>query len=122
MKKYNSIFIIILVTGLFANAQSNATKRADKLFSKFEFVEAAKAYEDIISKGDGDEYVYGKLAEAYYNVFKTVESEKWYAKTLESSEVPETIYKYAQMLKANGKYEDSNTQMAKFASMRPAEQ
>jgi len=44
MKKYNSIFIIILVTGLFANAQSNATKRADKLFSKFEFVEAAKAY------------------------------------------------------------------------------
>ena len=121
MKKYNSIFIIILVTGLFANAQSNATKRADKLFSKFEFVEAAKAYEDIISKGDGDAYVYGKLAESYYNVFNTVEAEKWYAKTLESSEVPETIYKYAQMLKANGKYEDSNTQMAKFASMRPAD-
>ena len=121
MKKYNSIFIIILVTGLFANAQSNATKRADKLFSKFEFVEAAMAYEDIISKGDGDAYVYGKLAEAYYNVFNTVEAEKWYAKTLESSEVPETIYKYAQMLKANGKYEDSNTQMAKFASMRPAD-
>ena len=81
MKKYNSIFIIILVTGLFANAQSNATKRADKLFSKFEFVEAAKAYEDLISKGDGDAYVYGKLAEAYYNVFNTVEAEKWYAKT-----------------------------------------
>ena len=121
MKKYNSIFIIILVTGLFANAQSNATKRADKLFSKFEFVEAAMAYEDIISKGDGDAYVYGKLAEAYYNVFNTVEAEKWYAKTLESSEVPETIYKYAQMLKANGKYEDSNTQMTKFASMRPAD-
>ena len=121
MKKYNSIFIIILVTGLFANAQSNATKRADKLFAKFEFVEAAKAYEDIISKGDGDAYVYGKLAEAYYNVFNTVEAEKWYAKTLESSEVPETIYKYAQMLKANGKYENSNKQMAKFASMRPAD-
>ena len=121
MKKYNSIFIIILVTGLFANAQSNATKRADKLFSKFEFVEAAKAYKDIISKGDGDAYVYGKLAEAYYNVFNTVEAEKWYAKTLESSDTPETIYKYAQMLKANGKYDDSNTQMAKFASMRPAD-
>jgi outer membrane protein OmpA-like peptidoglycan-associated protein/tetratricopeptide (TPR) repeat protein len=121
MKKYSSIFIIILVTGLFANAQSNATKRADKLFSKFEFVEAAKAYEELITKGDGDAYVYGKLADAYYNVFNTVDAEKWYAKTLESSEVPETIYKYSQMLKANGKYEESNSQMEKFASMRPAD-
>ena len=121
MKKYSSIFIIILITGLFANAQSKATKKADKLFSKFEFVEAAKAYEELIAKGNADAYVYGQLAEAYYNVFNTVEAEKWYAKTLKTSEAPETIYKYAQMLKANGKYEESNTQMAKFASMRPAD-
>ena len=121
MKKYNSIFIIILITGLFANAQSKATKKADKLFSKFEFVEAAKAYEDLIAKGNSDVYVYSQLAEAYYNVFNSVEAEKWYAKTLKTSEAPETIYKYAQMLKANGKYEDSNAQMAKFASMRPAD-
>ena len=121
MKKYNSIFIIILITGSFANAQSKATKKADKLFSKFEFVEAAKAYEDLIAKGNSDVYVYSQLAEAYYNVFNSVEAEKWYAKTLKTSEAPETIYKYAQMLKANGKYEDSNAQMAKFASMRPAD-
>jgi outer membrane protein OmpA-like peptidoglycan-associated protein/tetratricopeptide (TPR) repeat protein len=121
MKKYNSIFIIILITGLFANAQSKATKKADKLFSKFEFVEAAKAYENLIAKGNSDVYVYSQLAEAYYNVFNSVEAEKWYAKTLKTSEAPETIYKYAQMLKANGKYEDSNAQMAKFASMRPAD-
>jgi len=50
MKKYSSILIIILVTGLFANAQSKATKKADKLFSKFEFVDAAKAYEALIAK------------------------------------------------------------------------
>ncbi len=121
MKKYSSIFIIILITGLFANAQSKATKKADKLFSKFEFVEAAKAYEDLIAKGNTYAYVYGQLAEAYYNVFNSVEAEKWYAKTLKTFEAPETIYKYAQMLKANGKYEESNTQMAKFASMRPAD-
>ncbi len=121
MKKYSSIFIIILITGLFANAQSKATKKADKLFSKFAFVEAAKAYEELIAKGNADAYVYGQLAEAYYNVFNTVEAEKWYAKTLKTSEAPETIYNYAQMLKANGKYEESNTQMAKFASMRPAD-
>ncbi len=121
MKKYNPIFILILVAGLCANAQSNSTKKADKLFAKFEFVEAAKAYEKLISKGEGSEYVYGQLAESYYNVFKTVEAEKWFEKTLQTSEAPEVIYKYAQMLKANGKYEESNAQMSKFASMRPAD-
>ena len=121
MKKYNTIFILILVAGLWVNAQSSSTKKADKLFAKFEFVEAAKAYEKLISKGEGSTYVYGQLAEAYYNVFNTVEAEKWYQKALETSEAPEMIYKYAQMLKANGKYEASNTQMGKFAAMRPAD-
>ena len=65
MKKYSTILIIILVTGLFANAQSKSTKKADKLFSKFEFVEAAKEYEKVISKGGGSEFVYARLAESY---------------------------------------------------------
>jgi hypothetical protein len=50
-----------------------------------------------------------------------VEAEKWYAKALETSENPEMIYKYSEMLKANGKYEESNKQMEKFASMRPSD-
>ena len=60
MKKYTSIFIIILITGLFANAQSNSTKKADKLFSKLEFVDAAKEYEKLISKGEKNAYVYAQ--------------------------------------------------------------
>ena len=31
------------------------------------------------------------------------------------------IYNYSQMLKANGKYEESNNQLERFASMRPAD-
>ena len=31
------------------------------------------------------------------------------------------IYKYSEMLKANGKYEASNTQMDKFAAMKPSD-
>ena len=31
------------------------------------------------------------------------------------------VYKYSQMLKANGKYEESNQQMERFASMRPSD-
>ena len=110
-----------MMSGLSLTAQNNDTKKADKHFSKFEFVEAAEDYNKLIANGKGDAYVYGKLAEAYYNIFNTVEAERWYAKALESSQAPEMIYKYSQMLKANGKYEESNTQMAKFASMRPGD-
>ena len=118
MKNYTSIFIIILFTGLFANAQSKTTKKADKLFSKFEFVRAAEEYEKLLSKGESTAYVYRQLAEAYYNIYKTVEAEKYYAKALETEESPETVFKYAQMLKANGKFKNSNEQMSKFAAMR----
>jgi outer membrane protein OmpA-like peptidoglycan-associated protein/tetratricopeptide (TPR) repeat protein len=121
MKKYNSILIIILATGLFANAQSSSTKRADKLFSKFKFVDAATSYEKLITKGEGDEYIYSQLAECYYNVFNSKYAEKWYAKALETASDPEMVYNYSQMLKANGKYEESNAQLDAFASMRPAD-
>lgn len=103
-------------------AQNNDTKKADKHFAQYEFVKAAESYYKLIEKGSVDSYVYAQLAESYYNIFNTVEAERWYAKTLETSDSPEIIYRYSQMLKANGKYAESNTQMEKFASMRPADQ
>ena len=113
--------MITLMSSLCLTAQNNATKKADKHFNKYQFVEAAEDYLKLANKGDADAYVYGQLAECYYNVFKTVEAEKWYAKALETSSNPEMIYNYSQMLKANGKYEESNIQLEKFASMRPAD-
>ena len=121
MKKIISIFIITLLSSAILTAQSNETKRADKHFNKYEFVEAATDYLKLVTDGKADTYVYSQLAESYYNVFNTVEAEKWYAKALETSSEPEMVYNYSQMLKANGKYEESNTQLDLFASMRPAD-
>ena len=121
MRKIISIFIITLLSSAILTAQSNETKRADKHFNKYEFVEAATDYLKLVTDGKADTYVYSQLAESYFNVFNTVEAEKWYAKALETSSEPEMVYNYSQMLKANGKYEESNVQLAKFASMRPAD-
>ena len=119
MKHIISILSIALLTSFHLVAQSNATKKADKHFNKFEFVDATEAYLKVVNKGKADAYVYGQLAESYYNVFNTVEAEKWFAKASEFSSDSEMIYKYAEMLKANGNYEASNTQLAKFAAMSP---
>ena len=121
MKKIISIFIITLLSSASLTAQSNETKRADKHFNKYEFVEAATDYLKLVTDSKADTYVYSQLAECYYNVFNTVEAEKWYAKALETASDPEMVYNYSQMLKANGKYEESNAQLDAFASMRPAD-
>jgi len=121
MKNIQKYLLITLLSGLSVTAQNKDTKRADKHFNRFEFVEAAEEYAKLVEDGKGDSYVYGQLAESYYNVFNTEEAERWYAKALESSDSPEMIFKYSQMLKANGKYEASNVQMARFAEMRPSD-
>lgn len=121
MKKILTLFTIAALSSFSLMAQNNNTKKADKHFSRYQFVEAAEDYAKLVEDGKGDTYVYSQLAESYYNVFNTQEAEKWYAKTLETSDNPEMIFKYAQMLKANGKYEESNVQMSKFAQMRPSD-
>ena len=119
MKNFKIAIVIVLVSSFSLTAQNKDTQTADKLFSRFEYVDAIKEYTKLIEKGKADAYVYGQLAEANYNIFNTQEAEKWYAKVLETSQDAETMYKYAQMLKANGKYEEANQWMNKFASMEP---
>lgn len=106
---------------LSATAQNKDTETADKLFSRFEYVDAAKEYLKVAEKSK-DPYVYKQLAESYYNVFNAKEAVKWYAKATETKQGAETYYEYAQMLKAEGRYEDANEQMRKFAKLAPKDQ
>lgn len=122
IKHFNLFLIALTMSTASVFAQSQATKRADKHFSRLEFVKAAADYETLVAKGKADTYVYSRLADCYYNVFNTVSAESYYAKALETSDDAELIYKYAQMLKANGKYEESNSAMRKFSTMRPGDQ
>ena len=121
MKNFKTLLFITLMSSFCLTAQNNATKKADKQFTRYEFVKAAESYKKLVEDGKADAYVYGQLAESYYNIFNTVEAERYYAKALETYSEPEMIYKYSQMLKANGKYEESNQQMDKFATMRPSD-
>jgi len=121
MKNFKILLLITLMSSFCLTAQNKDTKKADKQFSRFQFVKAIESYNKLIDNGKGDTYVYGQLAESYYNIFNTEEAERWYAKALETSNDAELVYKYSQMLKANGKYEASNQQMHKFASMRPSD-
>jgi outer membrane protein OmpA-like peptidoglycan-associated protein/tetratricopeptide (TPR) repeat protein len=100
-------------------AQNQDTKVADKLFQRLEYLKAIKEYQKLVDQGKVDGYVYKQLADTYYNMFNTREAIKWYAKATETSQDPETYFRYSQMLKSEGKYEESNNQMVKFAALAP---
>ncbi|WP_297334771.1 OmpA family protein [Flavobacterium sp.] len=111
----------LLFAGLAVTAQSKETETADKLFGRFEYIEAAQEYLKLAKKGK-DPYVYKQLGDSYYNVFNSKEAVKWYAKAVESKQDAETYYRYAQMLKAEGQYEEANKQMQQFAKLAPKDQ
>ncbi|MBP93376.1 MAG: cell envelope biogenesis protein OmpA, partial [Flavobacteriaceae bacterium] len=119
MKNIKIFIALIVMSSLSATAQNKATESADKHFAKYEFVEAIEDYNKLVENGKADTYVYAQLGEANYNIFNTVESERWYAKALETSEDAEMVYKYSQMLKANEKYQEANAQMERFAQLKP---
>ncbi len=111
----------VMASGIIS-AQNQYTKTADKLFNRFEYVDAAKEYLKLAEGKKDDSYVYKQLAESYYNVFNTKEAVKWYAKVVEEKQDAETYYRYAQMLKAEGNFVESDKQMKQFAQLAPNDQ
>lgn len=118
MKKINTLLFFVLLS-FSLMAQNKVTKTADKLFDRFEYVEAAQEYLSLVQKGNTDPYIYKQLADIYFNMYNTTEAEKWYAQVVKSKQDAETYYRYAQMLKSNSKYAEANVQMKNFAEQAP---
>ena len=92
------------------------------MFDRYEYVQAAEEYLALVNKGDSDSYICKQLGDCYYNMYNTIESEKWYRQAMQSKQDAETYARFAQMLKSNSKYEEANEQMKIFASLIPNDQ
>ena len=100
MKKINILITLTILSSFALTAQNKDTKKADKHFNQLEFVEAAKQYEKLVDNGKADNYIYGQLAESYYNVFDTKNAERYYYQALEGNPAPdsEMIVKFVSNL------------------------
>jgi len=118
MKKIFTLILIFAVSLTFA--QNKDTKKADDLFDRLAYVDAAKAYQKLLGKGKADSYVFSRLAESYYLINDTKKAETYYKRVVKKRKPdPEAVYNYAQSLKANGKFSDHNTWMKTFAELKP---
>ncbi|PKA82786.1 outer membrane protein OmpA-like peptidoglycan-associated protein [Ulvibacter sp. MAR_2010_11] len=120
----NIYLILLLFTfGAFqVEAQNNDTKKADQLYDRLLYTDAAEAYQKLLKNGKGSRYVFERLANSYYYINDTKKAETFYGRVVKGKKVEaETVYNYAQSLKANGKFSDYNTYMKQFAEMKPSD-
>lgn len=116
LKRLPTLCLLVLAVGVFGQSK----KVADRYFDEFSFVQSAKIYKDLVLiKGDSSEHVLSRLAESYYNNSDTEEAEIWYQKLItnfnENLE-DKHLFKYAQVLRSNGKYKKSDSIFLKLAN------
>ncbi|HIP31293.1 MAG TPA: hypothetical protein EYG86_00880 [Crocinitomicaceae bacterium] len=119
----NILLISIAIATSFAvNAQSGKLKKADNYYSKIAYANAAELYTELIGSEVDSPKLKSKLADCYYQMGETEKSEDYYTQMISSSEATsQDVYNYAQSLKENGKYAESDKWMDKFHSMKSSD-
>lgn len=116
----NVFFVFLLLFGIFqAFSQQQQLKIADKKYNDLAYVDAINDYLKIVNTYGENLHIQTNLANAYYNIFNSVESEKWFSNVVLNSTNKEYFFRYAQMLKANGKYKKAKFWMNKFSEIAP---
>ena len=115
----NKVYIIFLLVSVVSFGQRKYA--ADKYFKDLAYVKSAKLYEDIYKRGDTSKQVLNRLADSYYFNNKMKNAEEWYAKLFglyaKYSINSESYFRYAQTLKSNGNYKESDKWLLKFREL-----
>ena len=120
MKKILSIALAFIFICFSVNAQEKSRKeiKGDKYAFRYAYDDAIKSYtqaKQLTYEGQR------RLAESYHKMGQNIQAEDTYSKLVNSQGqiIPEDYYNYAMVLKINGKYNESNKSMDKFAELKP---
>ncbi|MBW4361776.1 OmpA family protein [Flavobacterium taihuense] len=112
MKRIYILLIVFLIQ--FANAQQQDLQRANLLFGKTYYSTAIPLYEKISEKNQTVDVIQ-KLGDCYYFTNNYGKAQEQYALLIQNKNLDEGYYfRYAQTLKARGKYAEANDIMRKF--------
>ncbi len=109
LKKVVYLLIMVFVANSFAQSK----KVADRYYDEFSYVQSAQIYKALVEeKKDSSKHVISRLADSYYNNADTEEAEFWYKNLVsrfKDNLEPKYLFKYAQVLRSNGKYKKSDS-------------
>ncbi len=95
-------------------------EKANEMYKNFAYVDAIRIYESIAKKGFVNQEMLESLGNSYYYNAEYKKALPWYKQLFENPNYkvkPEYYYRYAQVLKSVGKYNDADKMMAKFAEL-----
>ena len=133
MKHTIKIFLLLFALGTgFAYAQdtkntksgvSGTEERGNRDFENYAFMDAREAYLKVVDGGYRSVEILSRLGDSYYFNADLVNAEKWYSALFSFSEDIDTEYlhRYAQSLKAVGKYDTADRIMTKLNKVRAAD-
>ena len=114
LKNITSTGMLLLIT-VCVFSQSDMQTKADKLFNNFAFVQASKAYHDLIIKGVNTDYATRQLADSYAYMRNPDSAVVYYGKAVKQTHIPiDYYYNYSQALRGVKDYESSRTWMKQF--------
>lgn len=112
-------FLLLLFFAHLNSVAQYQLKRADKLFNKEAFIDAAGVYKKIAQKDSTNAYVQGRIGDCYRLIARYDLAEIWYAKAVKSgSKDPDLFLNYADVLKSNDKFNQSNEFMAEYQQLK----
>jgi len=116
--KTKIILFALVLSGLNFNgfAQKVAERIADKKYEQYAYINAIKTYERIAKKGYKSVEMFKKLGNSYYFNAELEQAGKWYDELFSMTQDvdAEYYYRYAQTLKATGKYAKAGEMLLKF--------
>jgi outer membrane protein OmpA-like peptidoglycan-associated protein len=115
MKRIILSFTFLTIVCFSSFSQSGKLKKANTYYEKLAYKLAIENYTDLLSTDLADAELKSKLAYSYYNVNDLVNAEKYYSEAASNGKLSnEHYFYYAQTLKQNGKYAESDKFMNLF--------
>lgn len=119
--KLSFLLIACMFSGIVA-AQSARLRKADDDYRSLSYALAAEQYEALLGSSSDSPEMRSKLANAYYQMGKMQDAERVYALFVPTgSAAHKDVYQYAQSLKENRKYAESDAWMKKYAALNPTD-
>ncbi|WP_299554287.1 OmpA family protein [Seonamhaeicola sp.] len=105
----------ILLASMAAFAQYGSQKKADNLFNKFSFANAAEVYHELIDKNYNADYATRQLADSYAFMRNPDSAVVYYRKVVEQENIPIAYYyNYAQALRGVKDYKESRKWLRRY--------
>ncbi|PQJ21598.1 OmpA family protein [Tenacibaculum sp. SG-28] len=114
------ILLVLLVVINISNTHGQRRYAADRYFKEFGYQKSAELYQIIHDKGDNSYVVMSRLADSYYFISDYQKAEKAYAELMRKYEniaSSEHVFRYAQVLKTNGKIALSDQWLLKLKAI-----